>query len=74
MSSSVQAADQRMVEACPIGFTSAVASRQFWEPFIEKQKENVGADFGSMIMKDTARFQQHHGLKRRAYVSTELGD
>lgn len=31
--------DQRMVEACPIGFTLAVAHKQFWNPLTDKQKK-----------------------------------
>jgi hypothetical protein len=44
--------DQRMVEACPIGFTLAVASKQFWEPLSEKQRGNVERWLGSMNGKE----------------------
>ncbi|RYN88941.1 Negative regulator of the PHO system [Alternaria tenuissima] len=40
--------DQRMVEACPIGFTLAVANKQFWDPLTDKQKKNVETWLGSM--------------------------
>lgn len=40
--------DQRMVEACPIGFTLAVANKEFWEPLTERQKKNVETWLGSM--------------------------
>lgn len=33
--------DQRMVEACPIGYTLAIADKYFWEPLTEKQKKIV---------------------------------
>ena len=33
--------DQRMVEACPIGYTLAISDKYFWEPLTEKQKKNV---------------------------------
>ncbi|EKG15348.1 hypothetical protein MPH_07399 [Macrophomina phaseolina MS6] len=44
--------DQRMVEACPIGFTLAIAGKQFWDPLTEKQRENVAAYLGSMNDKE----------------------
>ncbi|GAB7353705.1 hypothetical protein MBLNU459_g4108t1 [Dothideomycetes sp. NU459] len=44
--------DQRMVEACPIGYTLAIAGKQFWEPLSGKQRENVGAWVGSMNDKE----------------------
>jgi hypothetical protein len=44
--------DQRMVEACPIGFTLAIASKEFWEPLTDKQKTNVEAWLGSMNDKE----------------------
>ncbi|KAH7402647.1 hypothetical protein BKA66DRAFT_564553 [Pyrenochaeta sp. MPI-SDFR-AT-0127] len=40
--------DQRMVEACPIGFTLAVAHKEFWDPLTDKQKKNVETWLGSM--------------------------
>ena len=40
--------DQRMVEACPIGFTLAVANKDFWDPLTERQKKNVETWLGSM--------------------------
>jgi hypothetical protein len=33
--------DQRMVEACPIGYTLAIASDDFWKPLTDEQKHNV---------------------------------
>ncbi|KAJ9661477.1 hypothetical protein H2201_006508 [Coniosporium apollinis] len=33
--------DQRMVEACPIGYTLLVAGNAFWDPLSEEQRENV---------------------------------
>lgn len=44
--------DQRMVEACPIGFTLAIAGKHFWDPLTEKQKKNVEAYLGSMNDKE----------------------
>ncbi|KAH7073370.1 hypothetical protein FB567DRAFT_198425 [Paraphoma chrysanthemicola] len=44
--------DQRMVEACPIGYTLAIASKDFWEPLTDKQKKNVEAWLGSMNDKE----------------------
>ncbi|KAF1974275.1 hypothetical protein BU23DRAFT_113458 [Bimuria novae-zelandiae CBS 107.79] len=44
--------DQRMVEACPIGYTLAVAHKDFWDPLTDKQKKNVEAWLGSMNDKD----------------------
>lgn len=44
--------DQRMVEACPIGYTLAIAHKDFWDPLEEKQKRNVEAWLGSMNDKD----------------------
>ena len=44
--------DQRMVESCPIGYTLAVAGKDFWEPLSDKQKENVVAWIGSMNNKE----------------------
>jgi hypothetical protein len=44
--------DQRMVEACPIGFTLAVASKDFWEPLTAAQKTNVETWLGSMNGKE----------------------
>lgn len=43
--------DQRMVEACPIGYTLAIADKYFWEPLTEKQKKNVETWLGSMMIK-----------------------
>ncbi|KAF1941283.1 hypothetical protein EJ02DRAFT_512573 [Clathrospora elynae] len=40
--------DQRMVEACPIGFTLAVAGNEFWAPLTDTQKKNVESWVGSM--------------------------
>lgn len=44
--------DQKMVEACPIGFTLAIASDHFWNPLTDRQKKNVEAYLGSMNDKD----------------------
>ncbi|KAF2823513.1 hypothetical protein CC86DRAFT_299285 [Ophiobolus disseminans] len=44
--------DQRMVEACPIGFTLAIANKEFWNPLTDKQKKNVEAWLGSMNDKE----------------------
>lgn len=44
--------DQRMVEACPIGFTLAVAHEQFWKPLTDAQKRNVEAWLDSMNAKE----------------------
>lgn len=44
--------DQRMVESCPIGFTLAIAGKDFWEPLTEQQKNNVAAWIGSMNDKE----------------------
>lgn len=44
--------DQRMVEACPIGFALAIAGDAFWKQLDEHQKKNVAAYLGSMNDKD----------------------
>lgn len=44
--------DQRMVESCPIGYTLAIASKEFWEPLNEKQRKNVANWLGSMNDKE----------------------
>jgi hypothetical protein len=44
--------DQRMVEACPIGYTLAIANEQFWNPLSDAQKKNVETWLGSMNDKD----------------------
>lgn len=44
--------DQRMVEACPIGYTLAIAQEQFWEPLTKEQRHNVEVWLGSMNHKD----------------------
>jgi hypothetical protein len=44
--------DQRMVEACPIGYALAIAGRTFWDPLTEKEKTNVETWLGSMNDKD----------------------
>ena len=44
--------DQRMVESCPIGYTLAIAGKDFWEPLSDKQKENVAAWIGAMNNKE----------------------
>lgn len=44
--------DQRMVEACPIGFTLAIAQKEFWEPLTERQRKNVETWLGSMNGKE----------------------
>jgi hypothetical protein len=44
--------DQRMVESCPIGFTLAVAGKDFWDPLSEQEKTNVAQWIGSMNDKE----------------------
>lgn len=44
--------DQRMVESCPIGFTLAVAGKDFWDPLSAQEKENVTNWIGSMNSKE----------------------
>jgi len=44
--------DQRMVESCPIGFTLAVAGKDFWDPLSDREKGNVAAWIGSMNDKE----------------------
>ncbi|RMY97647.1 hypothetical protein D0864_04691 [Hortaea werneckii] len=44
--------DQRMVESCPIGFTLAIAGKDFWQPLTDQQKKNVEAWIGSMNDKE----------------------
>jgi hypothetical protein len=44
--------DQRMVESCPIGFTLAIAGKQFWDPLSDKQKQNIATWIGSMNDKE----------------------
>lgn len=44
--------DQRMVESCPIGFTLAIAGKQFWEPLSEQGKQKVAQWIGSMNDKE----------------------
>lgn len=44
--------DQRMVEACPIGYTLAIAHKDFWDPLTDKQKKNIETWLGSMNDKD----------------------
>jgi hypothetical protein len=44
--------DQRMVEACPIGYTLAIAGKAFWEPLAEAEKKNIESWLGSMNDKD----------------------
>ncbi|THW18321.1 hypothetical protein D6D24_03450 [Aureobasidium pullulans] len=44
--------DQRMVEACPIGFTLAIAGKDFWDPLTDKQKDNIANWLGSMNDKE----------------------
>ncbi|KAF1958911.1 hypothetical protein CC80DRAFT_22082 [Byssothecium circinans] len=44
--------DQRMVEACPIGYTLAIAHEDFWDPLEEQQKKNIETWLGSMNDKD----------------------
>lgn len=49
---SMEDLDQRMVEACPIGFTLAIAGKDFWDPLTDKQKENIANWLGSMNDKE----------------------
>lgn len=44
--------DQRMVESCPIGYTLAIAGKQFWNPLSQREKDNVTAWIGSMNDKE----------------------
>ncbi|CAK3884665.1 Hypothetical predicted protein [Lecanosticta acicola] len=44
--------DQRMVESCPIGFTLAIAGKDFWEPLSETERRNVAEWIGSMNDKE----------------------
>lgn len=44
----VQDVDQRMVEACPIGFALAVAPAHFWDPLGEQERRNVEAWLGGL--------------------------
>ena len=44
--------DQRMVESCPIGYTLAIAGKDFWNPLSDKQKTNVANWIGSMNDKE----------------------
>ena len=44
--------DQRMVEACPIGFTLAIAGKYFWDPLTEIERTNVADWIGSMNGKE----------------------
>ncbi|KAF2140857.1 uncharacterized protein K452DRAFT_272545 [Aplosporella prunicola CBS 121167] len=44
----MQDQDQRMVEACPIGFALAVAGDAFWKPLGEQERGNVERWLGSM--------------------------
>ncbi|KAF2754419.1 hypothetical protein EJ05DRAFT_479408 [Pseudovirgaria hyperparasitica] len=43
--------DQRMVEACPIGYTLAIAHKDFWDPLSVEQKSNVSTWLDSMNAK-----------------------
>lgn len=44
--------DQRMVESCPIGYTLAIAGKDFWDPLSDKEKKNVSDWIGSMNPKE----------------------
>lgn len=44
--------DQRMVEACPIGFALAIAGDRFWAPLGERERRNVEAYLGSLNDKE----------------------
>lgn len=44
--------DQRMVEACPIGFALAIARKELWDPLSDAEKRNVEAYLGSMNDRD----------------------
>lgn len=44
--------DQRMVEACPVGYTLAIAHKSFWDPLTAAQKKNVETWLGSLNNKD----------------------
>jgi hypothetical protein len=67
--------DQRMVEACPIGFTLAVANKQFWDPLTDKQKKNVETWLGSMNdkkMPDTNWYASHLFLQVPVMLYLEM--
>jgi hypothetical protein len=44
--------DQRMVEACPIGYTLAIAQDQFWKPLTKEQRYHVETWLGSINHKE----------------------
>ena len=44
--------DQRMVEMCPIGFTIAIAGKEFWDGLSEKDQKNVTAWLGYINDKE----------------------
>jgi hypothetical protein len=48
----MEAADQRMVEACPIGFALAIAHKDLWDPLTDRQKKNVENWLDSMNAKE----------------------
>jgi hypothetical protein len=68
--------DQRMVEACPIGFTLAVANKQFWDPLTVKQKKNVETWLGSMNgkeMPNTNWYANYQPFERPQYANPLTG-
>lgn len=60
--------DQRMVEACPIGYTLAIANKDFWDPLTDKQKKNVEAWVGSMNDKDMPNTNWYASLVMLIYT------
>lgn len=44
--------DQRMVESCPIGYTLAIAHKEFWDPLSDRERDNVAKWLGSMNDKE----------------------
>jgi hypothetical protein len=63
------------VEACPIGFTLAVANKQFWDPLTDKQKKNVETWLGSMNdkkMPDTNWYASHLFLQVPVMLYLEM--
>ena len=47
--------DQRMVEMCPIGFTLAVAGKEFWDKLTEKDRGHVAAWLGYINDKEVCQ-------------------
>lgn len=62
--------DQRMVEACPIGYTLAIAHKDFWDPLTDKQKKNIETWLGSMNDKDMPNTNWYSALPAQSYSVT----